>query len=172
MDHNLLFESALVFNELARYQDALALFEKLLVDYEENDNYYYHKSVALYGLSRFEDALQCLNLGIKINEFNPDLIHLKYLCFVSLSRFEEAKVTFDLEKTVKLQNKSIKIYHQGKFLISYIILFLFYHLIIAIFKIGLIKEASFNYLEAIKFYNKAIELDCKYHYFYTSKGNF
>jgi len=87
---------AVLLHQLARYQDALEMYQKA-VDSDSADSYLYHKmGNVLVKLSHYEEALDSYDHALKHDPKNVRLLQSQGDILRNLSRYEEALASYNL----------------------------------------------------------------------------
>jgi tetratricopeptide (TPR) repeat protein/HEAT repeat protein len=108
----LVYEKAQAHLGAQRFEEALALFEKVLVDSPEDGKTWYNKGCVLLAMGRNEEAITANDTALKYNPSDNLAWGNKGSALMKLGRFEEAVAAFD--KNLEIDGSDVNaLYNKG-----------------------------------------------------------
>ena len=141
-----LFNKALALDNLERYDDAIAFYDKVL-DIDHNDALtWYNKGDALDSLQRYDEAIKCYDEALKINSTDVNSLVNKGFSYYMLGKFDEAIKCYD--SALRIDRTDVEAWNNKGY---------------ALYYLG-------EYGEAIKCYDEALKIDPNLPYIWRNKG--
>jgi tetratricopeptide (TPR) repeat protein len=83
------------YNNIEKYDSAIAFLEECLQLSYTNMNAYREKSIALYGQGKYNEALETLNIAITLQNAFSEGYYYSGKCLEKLNRKEEARIAYE-----------------------------------------------------------------------------
>lgn len=86
-----LMKKAAEARKLARFREAIRLYEQVIEIDPGNDRAYTGMGSCLIGRGRFEESIQCFDSALKINPENPDALRSKGVALKNMGHRDEGE---------------------------------------------------------------------------------
>lgn len=101
-----LMKKAAEARKLARFREAIRLYEEVIGIDPENDRAFSGMGSCLIGRGKFADSIRCFDVALKINPENPDALHSKGIALKNLGhRHEGEKYIMQAEMIIRKRSQ-------------------------------------------------------------------